>query len=290
MFLSTCRYLTMQSDKAWSQTAINYSSDSMIKVPEFYASVSAGLLLQDLPTDGSIRFLDVAAGLGTVTTKVLEHLTPEQREASTIDVTDFSEGMVEKAESRISSEEAYAKVTKKLQVMNGQDLKFPDNTFSHIGCQFGIMFYPDRALGLSEMYRVLQPDGKAVIGTWHYTDNLTLLDEFAAFLGLTDVAEGRAAMVTAMEACGEPEVFQQELAAAGFTEIAIQKVDKTFTLPNDEGLFLAFATNAAMKWAAGGVHNYPQWQEFLKTVGAKWINAEGRVSLRFVANMAVARK
>ena len=69
-----------------------------------------------------------------------------------------------------------------------------------MGCQFVFLFFPDRAAGLSEMYRVLQVSGTIVIDTWHYSDNLAILDGFSVYLELTDTAAERAEMVGAMAA------------------------------------------------------------------------------------------
>lgn len=33
-------------------------------------------------------------------------------------------------------------------VMDGTDLKLDSNTFSHVGCVFGVMFFPDYLKGL----------------------------------------------------------------------------------------------------------------------------------------------
>ena len=280
----------MQVGDSWSATAKAYASDSIIKIPEYFAEVAAGLLLKDVPADGAVRFLDVAAGVGTLASSVLSKLSAEQKEYSTFDITDFSPGMVEKSESEIAKIDVDNKVAKKFQVMDGQALTFPDHTFSHLGCQFGIMFFPDRAKGLSEMYRVLQLDGTAAILTWHYVDNMPLMLEFAEYIKVTNLEASTENMNKVLSACGEAATFEAELAAVGFRDITVTKVDQTFSLPHNEEFFLAYASNPGMKPFMGGEDKFPEWQEFFRTVGSKWVNADGRISLRFVANLAIAKK
>ena len=62
---------------------------------------------------------------------------------------------------------------------------------------------------------------------------------------------------------------------------------------NDEIIFNAYASNAVMKKLMGGdsaIEKFPEWQEYLSTTGSKWLDGEGRLVLRFVANVSVAVK
>ena len=106
----------MQSSEGWSHTAKTYSSDSIAQIPAHFATVAAGLLLRDVASDGAIRFLDIAAGTGTLTTEVLKALSDEQKLSSFFDITDFSPGMIAAAESEIAKLDLENKVMKKFQV------------------------------------------------------------------------------------------------------------------------------------------------------------------------------
>ena len=39
-------------------------------------------------------------------------------------------------------------------------LPFPDAVFDAVVCQFGVMFFPDKAKSFQEVYRVLTPGGR----------------------------------------------------------------------------------------------------------------------------------
>jgi len=46
------------------------------------------------------------------------------------------------------------------------DLPFDDETFDAVVCQFGVMFYPDKARGHAEARRVLRPGGAYIFTVW----------------------------------------------------------------------------------------------------------------------------
>ena len=45
-------------------------------------------------------------------------------------------------------------------------LPFADASFDTVVCQFGVMFFPDKAKSCSEVYRVLAPGGRFVFSVW----------------------------------------------------------------------------------------------------------------------------
>ena len=195
--------------KAWTDSATHYKS--IAHIPNYFAAVAADFIIRS-PTAATepILFLDIAAGGGSLSTALMNRLSLEQKQTASFEITDFSPGMIAAAELSIRSEHAFDEISKNFQVMNGQDLKFPDNAFSHLGCQFGVMFFPEPAKGYSEMVRVLKENGTAVIGTWNYVDNSSLLLGFAEFLKLPDIPGLEAFMNSLISIGGNPGVFQEE--------------------------------------------------------------------------------
>jgi SAM-dependent methyltransferase len=49
---------------------------------------------------------------------------------------------------------------------DAMDLPFEDGTFDSVVCQFGVMFFPDKARAFSEVRRVLKPGGVFVFNAW----------------------------------------------------------------------------------------------------------------------------
>ncbi len=68
----------------------------------------------------------------------------------------------------IANENAFKKGIQnyKSQACDAAELPFDDETFDHIICRFGIMFFPDLKKGLDEMARVLKKGGKMSVAVW----------------------------------------------------------------------------------------------------------------------------
>jgi ubiquinone/menaquinone biosynthesis C-methylase UbiE len=278
----------------WSGYAKSYSASSVAQIPIFFAKSAAEKLLEAKSPAGPVKFLDVAAGFGSLTNQLL-HIAGERKIAvEAVVVTDFAEGMVESATKAINALDVAPATRKDFLVMDAQDLKFEQESFTHLGCMFGIMFFPDRVKGLSEMCRVLTSDGTATIGTWNTTNAVDILPDLAKYAGLPDVVENVAKVSHIVKICSDPEVFTQELRAAGFSDVHIHVQEQYFALPNSMDTYLAFANNAALKEALGGRSAedlYPKWQEYLEGPGKeRWLNEDGTIRLHYVGNIAIARK
>ena len=74
---------------------------------------------------------------------------------------DLSEGML--AVMREKVEKAGLTELISIEEGDGEDLRFPDNTFDRVTIAFGIRNFEDRPKGLREMLRVLKPGGRLVI-------------------------------------------------------------------------------------------------------------------------------
>lgn len=277
----------------WSTYAKSYSAGSVAQIPIFYANIAAHKLLES-STPAPVKFLDVAAGFGSLTERILRISAEKQIVVDSVTVTDFAEGMVDSATEAIGAMEVPSTTRKEFHVMDAQNMMFDDNTFTHLGCMFGIMFFPDRPKGLAEICRVLQPGGIAAIGTWNFTNAVDIIPDLATYASLPDVVENVAAISNLVKICSDPAVFADELRAVGFTDVTVHVHDQVFSLPNTVDTYLAFANNAVLKKALGGrdaMELYPKWQEFLQGPGKeRWLTADGAVRLHYIGNIAIARK
>lgn len=110
--------------------------------------------VRDIP-EGLI--LDVACGTGDSTVAIASRLSGGSRVIG----VDISEGML----SQVPAKAEAAGVADRVETETGdcEDLRFDDDTFDMVFCAFGIRNFEHRDRGLSEMLRVLKPDGKLVI-------------------------------------------------------------------------------------------------------------------------------
>ncbi len=103
------------------------------------------------------EILEVACGTGIST----EHLRKALPETTHILATDLNEAMVEFAESRRGT-----LPNVDFQQADALALPFEDESFDAVICQFGVMFFPDKAAGMAEMTRVLRPGGLLAFNVW----------------------------------------------------------------------------------------------------------------------------
>ena len=124
--------------------------------------------LSDLPSNA--RVLDNACGPAIFTDELLKvHPT------ANADAVDASEGMIDVVRGLIPTQGWDGRVH--TDVMDGCDLRFPDNTFDASVTNFGIFLFDPAIKGVNEIYRTLKEGGVAVITTWKHAGWRPLLVE-----------------------------------------------------------------------------------------------------------------
>lgn len=103
------------------------------------------------------RVLEVASGTGIATEQIWRSLSSD----STIVATDLNQAMLDVA-ARLRGHLTGVEYRQ----ADACDLPFGDAEFDAVVCQYGFMFFPDKARALSEMTRVLKPGGRVVFNVW----------------------------------------------------------------------------------------------------------------------------
>ncbi|KAJ3050815.1 hypothetical protein HK097_008192 [Rhizophlyctis rosea] len=172
-----------QRPEGWSNHAKIYEKYTRYITGLFSheALVVTGLLPPSKPAQ-KLKILDTATGTGILPLQIVEEYTKAGLlEDLEIVATDFAEGMIELLEKRIA-EKGYGGVIK-TEVMDAQNLTFPDATFTHAYMIFGIFFIPDPVKALRELHRTLLPGGNAALTSWGATDMFRLSAEVFRRLG-----------------------------------------------------------------------------------------------------------
>lgn len=103
------------------------------------------------------RMLETAAGTGIVTRRLRDAMPP----SANLMATDLNMPMLEVARGKFAPDELVA-----LQPADATELPFEDASFDTVVCQFGLMFYPDKAKSFREVHRVLAPGGHYLFSVW----------------------------------------------------------------------------------------------------------------------------
>jgi len=139
------------------------------KIPENYDRYLAALLFEPYAEDlvgrlsmhDGMRILEVACGTGIVTRRLVDKLAGR----GTIIATDLNEAMFAHARKGLPR-----RGDATWRHADGTSLPFETRSFDAVVCQFGLMFFPDKAAGAREALRVLRPGGVYVFSVWDSLD------------------------------------------------------------------------------------------------------------------------
>ncbi|WP_276389794.1 bifunctional demethylmenaquinone methyltransferase/2-methoxy-6-polyprenyl-1,4-benzoquinol methylase UbiE [Eudoraea chungangensis] len=101
------------------------------------------------------RILDIATGTGDLAIQLVDTGAKE------IIGLDISSGMLEIGKKKIADKELASQI--KMVIGDSEDLPFSDNYFDAITVAFGVRNFENLEIGLSEIYRVLKPNGNLAI-------------------------------------------------------------------------------------------------------------------------------
>jgi len=133
-------------------------------IPQLYEQYLVPLIFDPYARDLTRRaaslapstVLEIAAGTG-VLTRQLAALLPAR---ISIVATDLNQAMLDHA---VSVGTSRAVTWRQADAMK---LPFGDGTFDAVVCQFGAMFFPDKAAAFAETRRVLRPGGTFLFNVW----------------------------------------------------------------------------------------------------------------------------
>ena len=144
---------TPASDKVFAGSVARlYESHLVPLIFEAYATDIA----QRVAAMPASRVLEIAAGTGVVTRRLARLLPADVA----IIATDLNQPMLDMA-AEVGTERAV-----EWRQADAMRLPFDDGMFDAVVCQFGAMFFPDKAKAFSEARRVLRPGGRLLFNVW----------------------------------------------------------------------------------------------------------------------------
>ena len=182
----------------WDLVAPGYTD---LSLPFFEAFAADALKLVELQAHDHIA--DVATGPGSLALLAA-------KKVARVDALDFSSEMLGCLAQRINVQGACNIYPLE---GDGQALPWQSQQFDAAFSLFGLMFFPDRARGFSELYRVLKPGGRAVVSSWQLNAEQPIFTAVFNNLreALPDMPKGGSA-----PPLSESAVFTEEMQAAGF--------------------------------------------------------------------------
>jgi len=195
----------------WDLVAAGYAETTMQMFEQFAETAIAAANLKS-----GDAVLDVACGPGTLALKVAHS-------AGKVHGIDFSQAMLDCFAGHIERDGH-----NNIEIRHGdaQQLPYENDSFDAAFSLFGLMFFPDRLKGFSEIHRTLKPGGSAVVTSWAPVDQSPAMQ--AMFGALKAMKPELPDPQRAVDTLENPELFEREMREAGFRDVEIRRVTGSF--------------------------------------------------------------
>ncbi len=185
-------------------------------VPLIFAPYAADIA-QRAAAFAPATILETAAGTGAVT----RALAPKLSAQAGYVVTDLNQPMLDYAASRQGPDNRIS-----WRQADALALPFENGIFDLVICQFGAMFFPDRAAGYREARRMLKPGGRFLFNVWDRIEENEFANEVTHALARIFPDDPPCFMARTPHGYHDKDLIRSELAAAGFSRVVIEtKVD-----------------------------------------------------------------
>jgi SAM-dependent methyltransferase len=197
-----------ESDKAFSGS-----------IPRLYETHLVPLIFEPYAADIAkrvasrrmARVLEVAAGTGVVTRKLAQAL-PEN---VAIVATDLNQPMLDQAAAIGTARPVQWRQADAMQ------LPFEDGSFDTVVCQFGVMFFPQKARAFAEARRVLAPGGVFLFNVWDRIEENEFADVVTDALAPLFPGDPPRFMARVPHGYSDRSTIERDLAAGGFGALPV---------------------------------------------------------------------
>jgi len=220
--------------------------DFVGSIPEIYDAYLVPLIFESYAEDLAARVialdpesvLETAAGSGVVTRALASRLPTSSRYT----VTDLNQPMLDHAAGMQGPDE---RIT--WQQADALNLPFEDALFDAVVCQFGVMFYPDRAASYAEACRVLKPGGSLIFNVWDRIETNEFADVVTAAAAEIFPDDPPQFLPRTPHGYYDEALIREELQAAGFAEVEYESLDATSSAPSPRHPAVAYCQGTPLR-------------------------------------------
>ena len=183
-------------------------------IPQLYEQYLVPLIFEPYAADLATRLrsravhklLEIAAGTGVVTRALARALPAD----AAIVATDLNQAMLDQAAATGTARPV------QWQQADAMKLPFEDASFDVVVCQFGVMFFPDKAKAFAETRRVLKRGGLFLFNAWDRIEENEFADVIAHALARIFPADPPRFMARTPHGYHDRDAISRDLAAGGF--------------------------------------------------------------------------
>jgi SAM-dependent methyltransferase len=222
------------------------------------------------------RVLDVGCGTGILARKAAERVGS----AGHVTGLDLDEGMLSVAR----------RIGPGIECRQGDatELPFEDAAFDAVVSQFALMYFPDRAAALREMWRVLRPGGRLAVAVWAPHERATGYVELAR-IAERYAGEEAVEIIRKPHVLGEPEVLRGLFGKAGIENADIEILDGVYIQPSID-YFLESEVKGSPLNNLFDDESYPPFLEETTKALATYVTSEGELVFPMDATIVTAQK
>ncbi|MBC7604780.1 MAG: class I SAM-dependent methyltransferase [Ramlibacter sp.] len=185
-------------------------------IPKLYESHLVPLIFQHYANDIAqrlqarklVRVLEIAAGTGVVTRAMASTLSP----AVEIVATDLNQAMLDEGAAQGTVRPV------QWRKADAMDLPFEDGAFDAVVCQFGAMFFPDRAVAYAQARRVLKDGGLFLFNVWDRIEENEFADEVTLALETVFAKDPPRFLARTPHGYSDKETITRDLVQGGFAK------------------------------------------------------------------------
>ena len=182
------------------------------------------------------RVLETAAGTG-ILTRALARALP----SAEIVATDLNQPMLDFA----ARQEGTAGIV--WRQADALKLPFDDGTFDAVACQFGAMFFPDRAAGYREARRVLRPGGRFVLGVWDRIADNEFAEIVTSAVAALFPADPPSFLARTPHGYHDMSIIRRDLSAAGFGDVEIETIAHRSRAPSPRDVAIGYCEGTPLR-------------------------------------------
>lgn len=199
-------------------TSLNADRAFAGSIPALYERYLVPLIFEPYAEDLALRvalrqpsrILEVAAGTGVVTRRLASALPA----SASIVASDLNQPMLDQAAARGTARPVEWRQADAMQ------LPFADRSFDVVVCQFGAMFFPDKARAYSEARRVLDRGGLFLFSVWDRLETNEFTQTVIDALGGLFPADPPRFLARVPHGYYDRGAIARDLAGGGFSEAA----------------------------------------------------------------------
>jgi O-methyltransferase/aklanonic acid methyltransferase len=173
------------------------------------------------PTPGK-RILDLACGPGTLSYRLARDVSPTGEVVG----IDLAAGMIE-----LARREAPPGLPVRFELMDMEDLRFPDGSFDAAACGHGLSFVPDLLRALTEARRIIKPGARTAasvpVDPSHPSEAQAILER-AVGVDLPPAPRARDQFAT-RRTVEDEDAFATMARRAGFREARVERFEESTT-------------------------------------------------------------